>query len=61
MKEKNKYTSYILVTVAYILAVLFVLGGEPTNSGSRFLIVILWLSSMLIAFMYELENKNKGI
>ena len=44
--DKNKFTPYILVTIAYILAVMFVLQGEPTNVGSRGMIVFIWVISM---------------
>lgn len=44
--DKNKFTPYILVTIAYILAVMFVLQGEPTNVGDRVMIVFIWLILM---------------
>lgn len=49
--KKNKYTSYVLVTVAYVILTMFVVGDEPINVAGRFLIVYIWIIFMLITYV----------
>lgn len=56
-QEKNKYTIYILVTIAYVLATMFVLQEEATTSKDRFLIIWLWLASMFVTWVFIETNK----
>jgi hypothetical protein len=52
VQQKNKYYIYILVTIAYVLATMFVLQEETTTSHTRFLIIWLWLTSMSVTAMF---------
>lgn len=51
MERKNKNQVYLLVTIAYTILCMFVIGSEGTSSGDRFLIVFLWVIIMLITAM----------
>lgn len=42
-QHNNKYATYILSTIGYIIIVLFVLGGNETTISDRFLIIYIWL------------------
>lgn len=56
-QQKNKYTIYILVTIAYVLATMFVLQEETTTSHVRFLIIFLWLASMFVTWVFIKTNE----
>jgi hypothetical protein len=56
-QQKNKYYIYILVTIAYVLATMFVLQEETTTSHNRFLIIWLWLSSMFVTWIFIKSNE----
>lgn len=57
-QNKNKYTEYILVTVAYIFAVIFILQDQQTDVGNRIAIVYFYLVSLLGVFAYKYLKKN---
>lgn len=57
-QKNNKYTPYILSTVGYIIAVLFVLGDEETTSKDRFAIVYFWGFAMFVVLSYKTLNKK---
>lgn len=58
-QNKNKYTEYMLVTVAYIFAVIFILQDQETDVVSRMGIVYFYLVSLLAVFAYKnLKNNN---
>ena len=62
-QQKNKYTTYILVTIAYVLAAMFVLQEETTTLKDRFLIIWLWLVSMFVTWIFksnELSGNNQN-
>jgi hypothetical protein len=42
-QQNNKYTPYILSTIGYIIAVMFVLSGKETTVVDRFFIIYLWI------------------
>jgi hypothetical protein len=42
-QQNNKYAPYILSTIGYIIAVMFVLGGKETTVADRFFIIYLWI------------------
>lgn len=48
MTRKNKNQVYLLVTIAYAILCMFVIGSEETNPPLRFLIVCLWSLVMII-------------
>ena len=48
----KRYTSYaLIVTIIYIILVLFVIGDDPIDMSSRFLIAFLWVLSMYATAM----------
>jgi hypothetical protein len=57
-QQKNKYSIYILVTIAYVLATMFVLQEETTTSKDRFLIIWLWLASMFVTYIFIKSNET---
>jgi hypothetical protein len=42
-QQNNKYTPYILSTIGYITAVMFILSGKETTVADRFLIIYIWI------------------
>jgi hypothetical protein len=52
-KQNNKYAPYAIVTLFYIIAVMFILGGKETTVGDRFTIVLFWAVVMGCVAIYE--------
>jgi hypothetical protein len=56
-QQDNKYALYILSTVGYIIAVLFVLGDKETTVEDRFLIIWFWMLWMgFTALISNIKN-----
>ena len=56
-QQNNKYTPYILSTIGYIIAVMFVLGGKETTIVDRFFIIYLWIICIgIIGVISNIKN-----
>ncbi len=56
-QQNNKYAPYILSTIGYIIAVMFVLGDEETTVADRFLIIYIWIIWMgFTALISNIKN-----
>lgn len=56
-QQNNKYASYILSTIGYIIVVMFVLGDKETTVADRFIIIYFWIICMgFIPLISNIKN-----